>query len=86
LLFAHDLFGKPLQTFPDHALDQGHQTTFRVKEPARPSRVVPALLCEARWLEIAIALSPAVLRMISAQTRPAFVAQENRCTLFRIMR
>jgi hypothetical protein len=47
---------------------------------------VPALLCEARWLEIAIALSPAVLRMISAQTRPAFVAQENRCALFRIMR
>jgi hypothetical protein len=21
-LFAHDLFGKPLHTFPDHALDQ----------------------------------------------------------------
>ena len=26
------------------------------------------------------------LRMISAQTRSAFVARENRCTLFRIMR
>jgi hypothetical protein len=31
-----------------------------------------------------IALSIVVLRMISAQTPSAFVARENRCTLFRM--
>src|SRR6478752_6506592 len=54
LLFAHDLFGKPLRTFPDHALAQ--RTALRpeplveqldIDEPAR----VAALAELARALE-----------------------------------
>src|SRR6185312_3742961 len=40
----------------------------------------------AHFRKLELAFLALCLRMISAQTRSAFVARENRCTLFRIMR
>src|SRR3974377_2473236 len=38
-MFAHDLFGKPLHTFPDHALARGTWTA-----PGRPAHILRSVL------------------------------------------
>src|ERR1700756_2339770 len=65
------------QTSATHLLTDGRA----IARPTRASQL--AFESKARWLYRAL---DHCLRMISAQTRSAFVARENRCTLFRIMR
>jgi hypothetical protein len=40
-LFEHDLFGKPVPTFPDHALFDGYQAALLGSLPGAPAFAPP---------------------------------------------
>jgi hypothetical protein len=78
-LFEHDLFGKPVSTFPDHALTTGFLDRFR-RQNRPPVTLSPAQKTALKRDEFRSNRHRALaycLRMIFS---------ENRCTLFRIMR